>query len=117
MSSMYQRDRAGEPGAAAPPQTSRAAGGQPGRAAGRQAGGPVDWAAVRRASHACCCPAKPVAVVVMPPAPGRPEPVELLLCGHHYRVSARALSEAGAEPFSIDGTSLPAVQPPVPASC
>ena len=32
----------------------------------------------------------------MPPAAGRPQPVDLLLCGHHYRVSRRALDAAGA---------------------
>jgi hypothetical protein len=34
--------------------------------------------------------------VVLPPAPGRPHETELLLCGHHYRVSRQALSVAGA---------------------
>ena len=34
--------------------------------------------------------------VVMPPAPGRPHPVDLLLCGHHYRVCRAAVSAAGA---------------------
>ena len=30
----------------------------------------------------------------MPPAPHRPHPVDLLLCGHHYRVSQAALRAA-----------------------
>ena len=46
--------------------------------------------------RACCCPAKPVVRVVMPAAPARPHPVDLLLCGHHYRVSRDALAVAGA---------------------
>jgi hypothetical protein len=54
------------------------------------------------ADRACCCPARPVVRVVMPPAPARPHPVDLLLCGHHYRVSAAALTAAGAVAF--DGT-------------
>jgi hypothetical protein len=48
------------------------------------------------ADRACCCPARPVVRVIMPPGPGRPGPVDLLLCGHHYRVSRAALRAAGA---------------------
>jgi len=43
-----------------------------------------------------CCPARPVVAVVMPPVPGRPYPIDLLLCGHHYRASEIALLAAGA---------------------
>ncbi len=32
----------------------------------------------------------------MPPAAGRPHPVELLLCGHHFRISQWNLATAGA---------------------
>jgi len=32
----------------------------------------------------------------MPPVPGRPYPVDLWLCGHHYRSSVTALDAAGA---------------------
>jgi len=46
--------------------------------------------------RACCCVARAVVRVVMPPAPGRPHETELLLCGHHYRVSRRALAAAHA---------------------
>jgi hypothetical protein len=42
------------------------------------------------ADRACCCPAHPVVTVVMPPAPARPHPVDLLLCHHHFRVSRAA---------------------------
>ena len=38
----------------------------------------------------------PAMIVVMPPAPGRDHATELLLCGHHYRVSNKALAAAGA---------------------
>jgi hypothetical protein len=42
-----------------------------------------------------CCPAPPQVKVVMPPTAGRPHPVDLLLCGHHYRASRVALDAAG----------------------
>jgi len=32
----------------------------------------------------------------MPASAARPLPVEMWLCGHHYRVSQAALAEAGA---------------------
>ena len=56
---------------------------------------PADSPACRE-DRACCCPAAPVVRVIMPHAAGRPHPVDLLLCGHHYRVSRRALDAAGA---------------------
>ncbi len=46
--------------------------------------------------RACCCVARAVVRVVMPPASGRSHETEMLLCGHHYRVSRRALSAAHA---------------------
>ena len=45
---------------------------------------------------ACCCPANPVVRVIMPATAARPHRTELLLCGHHYRVSCRALVAANA---------------------
>jgi hypothetical protein len=42
------------------------------------------------AARACCCPARPVLAAVMPSAASRPHPVDLLLCGHHLRVSQAA---------------------------
>jgi hypothetical protein len=40
---------------------------------------------------------------MMPPrAPGR-EPADLLLCGHHYRISREALKAAGAVAFDASG--------------
>ena len=53
--------------------------------------------------RACCCPAYPVVRVIMPPTPERPHSVDLLLCGHHYRVSRQALAAAGATIFSLPG--------------
>lgn len=53
-------------------------------------------------SRACCCPGRPVVKVIMPPAPGRPHPVDLWLCGHHYRASFVALQLAGATVEEFD---------------
>lgn len=47
-------------------------------------------------SRSCCCPARPVVKVIMPPVPGRDHPVDLYLCGHHYHASTAALLLAGA---------------------
>jgi hypothetical protein len=49
-----------------------------------------------REDRACCCPAQPVVRAVMPPTPQRRHSVDLLLCGHHYRVSRRTLAVAQA---------------------
>ena len=45
---------------------------------------------------ACCCPATPVVRVVLPPTSVRPHPTDLLLCGHHYRVSRQRLAALNA---------------------
>lgn len=44
--------------------------------------------------RACCCPGRPVVRVIMPASASRPRAVELLLCGHHYRVSQAAVTAA-----------------------
>jgi hypothetical protein len=49
------------------------------------------------ADQACCCVARAVVRVVMPPTPDRPQETELLLCGHHYRVSRASLVAAHAQ--------------------
>ena len=46
--------------------------------------------------RACCCPARPLVKVMMPPTHSRRHPVDLWLCGHHYRASRQALAAAGA---------------------
>jgi hypothetical protein len=46
--------------------------------------------------RACCCTAKPMVKVIMPTAAARPQPVDLWLCGHHWRASREALAAAGA---------------------
>ncbi len=48
------------------------------------------------AERACCCPARAMVQVIMPPTPARPHQTELLLCGHHSRVCRQALAAAGA---------------------
>jgi len=58
--------------------------------------------AAMSADRACCCPARPVVVAVIPPGPGRPRPADLLLCGHHYRVSRRALAAVAATVVDIE---------------
>lgn len=63
----------------------------------------IDWRMLKTAGRACCCPAKPVVVAVMPPAPGRDHPTDLLLCAHHYRAARAALDAAGAAVFDGAG--------------
>ena len=48
------------------------------------------------AGRACRCPALPVVRVVMPATPARPHPTDLLLCGHHYRMSRHTLAAMNA---------------------
>ncbi len=55
--------------------------------------------------QACCCVARAVVRVVMPPAPGRPHETELLLCGHHYRASRHALAAAHARVEELGGSA------------
>jgi len=58
------------------------------------------------ADRACCCPARPVVTVMMPPTPHRPYAVDLLLCGHHFRVSRAALEAAGAAVYDDTGALI-----------
>jgi hypothetical protein len=55
------------------------------------------------AARACCCPARPVVTVVMPPTASRPHSVDLLLCGHHFRASQAALRAAGVAVYDEIG--------------
>jgi hypothetical protein len=66
---------------------------------------------------ACCCPANPVVRVVMPATAARPHRTELLLCGHHYRVSRQALVAANATVIELPGprgSSRDALLPDLP---
>ena len=60
------------------------------------------------ADRACCCPARPVVIVIMPPASGRPHPVDLLLCGHHFRVGQAVLTAVGAAVYDDTGALIAA---------
>jgi hypothetical protein len=80
------------------------------------AGPDIDWRALRTADRACCCPAKPAFAAVMPPAPGRDHPTELLLCGHHYRMSRSSLAAAGAAVFNCTGPPDDGPEPPPTAA-
>ncbi len=78
------------------PHRTAAASGQLGAEPGRAA--PLDVSA-----RACCCPARPVVTVVMPPTASRAHPVDLLLCGHHFWVSQARLRAAGASVYDKTG--------------
>ena len=56
------------------------------------------------AGDACCCTARAAVQITMPPTAARPHETELLLCGHHYRVSRRALEVARAVVRELPGT-------------
>jgi hypothetical protein len=62
--------------------------------------------AIGVAERACCCPARPVVRAVMPPTARRPESVDLLLCGHHYRVGRVDLLAAGAAVYDDRGVLI-----------
>ncbi len=63
----------------------------------------IHRAASQIASRSCCCPSRPAVIVLMPPAEGRPDYTDLLLCWHHYRMSRQALDTAGASVTGLDG--------------
>ena len=71
------------------------------RGSGGTAGSPAQAGPPGRA---CCCPAKAVVRVTVPPTPARPRPTDLLLCGHHYRVSRDVLAAASATVRGLPGT-------------
>lgn len=53
--------------------------------------------------RACCCPAKAIVRVIIPSSPARPNETDLLLCGHHSRISRQALAAAGARLRDLPG--------------
>jgi hypothetical protein len=57
------------------------------------------------AGSACCCTARAVVRVIMPPTAARARPVDLLLCGHHYRLSRQALAATGATVTLLPGVA------------
>ena len=56
-------------------------------------------------SRSCCCPAPPVVKVTMPATTDGAHPVDLWLCGHHYRASLAALLRAGANVEDLTTTT------------
>ena len=58
------------------------------------------------ADRSCCCAARPAVTVIMPSAPGRLHPVDLLLCGDHYQVGRAALCAAGATAYDEAGVPI-----------
>jgi hypothetical protein len=66
----------------------------------------VDWRKVASAERACCCPARPMVVALLPAWKGRPYEADLLFCAHHFRRHVRALAVAGARFMSTDGVPL-----------
>jgi hypothetical protein len=65
----------------------------------------VPQPSLRYSRRACCCPAPPSVIAVIP-ANARHAPVELLLCGHHYRQSRQALAAIGATLMDLKGQPL-----------
>ena len=55
--------------------------------------------------QACCCVAQAVVRVVMPPTADRAHEIELLMCGHHYRVSRAVLAAAHATVSELPGSA------------
>jgi hypothetical protein len=47
----------------------------------------------------------PMMIAMMPPGEGRPAPVDLWLCGHHFRESQQALTTAGAVVSAVASAS------------
>jgi hypothetical protein len=58
--------------------------------------------------RACCCVAWAAVRVVMPPTAARAHETEMLLCGHHYRVSRAALAAAHAAVSQLPESDDPA---------
>jgi len=58
------------------------------------------------ADRSCCCPARPVVRVLIPPSSARPHCVDLLLCGHHYLANRAALAAANAVAIDETGSVL-----------
>jgi len=58
------------------------------------------------AERACCCPARPAVIALLPPGPGRDHSTDLLLCGHHYRRARHALDAAGAAILDETGRAV-----------
>jgi hypothetical protein len=58
------------------------------------------------ADRSCCCPARPVVKVLIPPSSAHRYTVDLLLCGHHYLASRAALAAVNAVAIDETGSVL-----------
>src|SRR5262245_57186785 len=67
----------------------------------------------RHLQRACCCPAPPSVIAVIP-ANDRDGQVELLLCAHHYRQSRGALAASAATLTDLKEEPLTSETWPVP---
>ena len=85
-----------------------------GAAAGKNGMLPQRAAPFSVTDQACCCPARPVVMVILPATADRPFPEDLLLCGHHFRLNESALRAAGA--VAYDATGAPVTGDPVAAA-
>ena len=77
-----------------------------GAAAGKDEMLPERAAPFSVTDQACCCPASPVVMVILPATADRPFPEDLLLCGHHVRVNESALRAAGAVAYDATGAPV-----------
>ena len=77
-----------------------------GAAAGKNGMLPQRAAPFSVTDQACCCPARPVVMVILPATADRPFPEDLLLCGHHFRVNESALRAAGAVAYDATGAPV-----------
>ena len=96
-------------------QASRAAARLPQQAVAAAEPAAVYRPARRHCQRACCCPAMPAVIAVIPAQDQRRAPADLLLCGHHYRVSRSALTAAGATILDLHGYPLTSGDWPEPA--
>ncbi|SRR6266568_914173 len=86
------------------------------KAAGKIADDQIAWPGPPHlAERSCCCPARPVVVVLIPSTYARPHSVDLLLCGHHYLASRAALAAANAVAVDETGSVLEAAPKSVEA--
>ena len=67
----------------------------------------AEWFGPRLAERSCCCPARPVVKVLIPPVATRRHTVDLLLCRHHYLACLAALAAANAIAIDETGSVLP----------
>jgi len=55
------------------------------------------------ADAACCCSAPPLFTVLLPAREGQSDPIDILLCTHHYRAAKKHLSEIAAAVYDANG--------------